>query len=152
MPYLFVKLRKRVAGIWRQGDFIAVNPKTKGLMILGRSDGVLNPSGVRFGSAEIYAVIEAPPAPFDFSKAIADVLCVGQRRPKDIDERVMLFLMMKPGHKLTDEMKRDIKEAIRKALSSRHVPAFIFEVDDIPVSNQGLSFGHEWLMPLDSIP
>lgn len=105
-------------------------------MILGRSDGVLNPSGVRFGSAEIYTVLEAPPAPFDFSKSIADALCVGQRRPNDMDERVMLFLLMKPGYKLTMKIKEEIKEAIRKALSTRHVPAFIFEVDDIPVSGK----------------
>ncbi|EJD05262.1 acetoacetyl-CoA synthetase [Fomitiporia mediterranea MF3/22] len=130
------KLRKAYfdtyPGVWRQGDFLALNPRTKGLMILGRSDGVLNPSGVRFGSAEIYAVLESPPPPYQFSQAIADALCVGQRRDRDKDERVLLFLLMRPGHRLTSELKRDIRESIKKALSARHVPAYIFEVDDIP--------------------
>ncbi|OCB88499.1 acetoacetyl-CoA synthetase [Sanghuangporus baumii] len=118
--------------VWRQGDFIVLNPRTKGLMILGRSDGVLNPSGVRFGSAEIYAVLDSPPPPYDFTQSIADALCVGQRRARDNDERVLLFLLMRPGHRLTSELKKDVREAIRKALSPRHVPAYIFQVDDIP--------------------
>ncbi|KAL5479092.1 hypothetical protein ACEPAI_2380 [Sanghuangporus weigelae] len=130
------KLRKAYfdfySDVWRQGDFIVLNPRTKGLMILGRSDGVLNPSGVRFGSAEIYAVLDSPPPPYDFTQSIADALCVGQRRAHDDDERVLLFLLMRPGHRLTPELKKDIREAIRKALSPRHVPAYIFQVDDIP--------------------
>ncbi|KLO17840.1 acetoacetyl-CoA synthetase [Schizopora paradoxa] len=117
-------------GIWRQGDFIVRNPKTKGLMILGRSDGVLNPSGVRFGSGEIYAVLER-----SFSNIFEDTLCIGQRRPqKDKDERVLLFVKMRNGLKLTNEMKAQVKEAIRTGLSIRHVPAHIFEVADIPVT------------------
>jgi acetoacetyl-CoA synthetase len=127
-------------GIWRQGDFIALNPTTKGLMILGRSDGVLNPSGVRFGSAEIYAVLESPPPPFDFSKQIEDSLCVGQRRPGDSDERVLLFLKMKEGYRLSERLKKDVRDAIQKSLSKRHVPAFIFNVHDIPVSQVSLFF------------
>ncbi|KAJ7761097.1 acetoacetyl-CoA synthetase [Mycena metata] len=118
-------------GIWRQGDFIVVNPRTKGIMILGRSDGVLNPSGVRFGSAEIYTVLE------QFSAALDDSLCVGQRRPQDKDERVLLFLKMRKGYKFNDELVAKIKAAIRKALSARHVPAFIFETTDIPYTVNG---------------
>lgn len=91
------------------------------------SDGVLNPSGVRFGSAEIYTVLE------EFKDELDDTLCVGQRRPEDKDERVLLFLRMRPGVKLDDDLIRRIKEAIRKALSARHVPSYIFEVADIPV-------------------
>ena len=94
---------------------------------------MLNPSGIRFGTAEIYAVIEAPPAPYDFSHAIADSLCIGQRRAHDKDERVLLFLRMYKGHHLTEGLERDIRTAIRKALSPRHVPSYIFEVGDIPV-------------------
>ncbi|THH02274.1 hypothetical protein EW026_g590 [Hermanssonia centrifuga] len=80
-------------GVWRQGDFMVKNPSTKGLIILGRSDGVLNPSGVRFGSAEIYSVLE------QFRDVLDDSF---------------------------------IREAIRKALSARHVPAYIFEIQEIP--------------------
>ncbi|KAJ7141336.1 acetoacetate-CoA ligase [Mycena epipterygia] len=118
-------------GVWRQGDFIVVNPRTKGIMILGRSDGVLNPSGVRFGSAEIYSVLE------QFSSSIRDSLCVGQCRPQDKDERVLLFLKMRPGYKLDDLLIAEIKGAIRKALSARHVPAFVLEIDDIPYTVNG---------------
>ncbi|KAJ7123300.1 acetoacetyl-CoA synthetase [Mycena crocata] len=118
-------------GIWRQGDFIVVNPKTKGIMVLGRSDGVLNPSGVRFGSAEIYGVLE------QFSAAINDSLCVGQRRPQDRDERVLLFLKMREGFKLGDLLVAKIKTAIRNALSPRHVPEFVLPIEDIPYTVNG---------------
>ncbi|OCH93786.1 acetoacetate-CoA ligase [Obba rivulosa] len=113
-------------GIWRQGDFIVKNPKTQGLMILGRSDGVLNPSGVRFGSAEIYTVMD------QFSDVIDDTLCVGQRRPEDRDERVLLFVKMRPGHAFSKALEERMRAAIRQALSSRHVPAYIFEIEEIP--------------------
>ncbi|KAF5355503.1 hypothetical protein D9758_006409 [Tetrapyrgos nigripes] len=119
-------------GIWRQGDFMVVNPSTKGIMILGRSDGVLNPSGVRFGSGEIYTILE------QFSDRIDDSLCIGQRRPNlDKDERVLLFVKMRETYKLDEALKNRIKEAIRKALSARHVPSFIFEVEDIPYTVNG---------------
>ncbi|KAH8093865.1 acetoacetate-CoA ligase [Cristinia sonorae] len=118
-------------GVWRQGDFVAKNPKTQGFIFLGRSDGVLNPSGVRMGSAEIYSVLEA------FSTELEDSLCVGQRRPEDKDERVILFLKMRSGHKFTDELVEHIRKAIREARSPRHVPAFIFPVEDIPYTVNG---------------
>ncbi|KAG7098350.1 hypothetical protein E1B28_000309 [Marasmius oreades] len=118
-------------GIWRQGDFIVINPTTKGVMILGRSDGVLNPSGVRFGSGEIYTVLEA------FSEHIDDSICVGQRRAADKDERVLLFLKMRLGHTFTPGLEREIRNRIRSALSARHVPAHIFQVDDIPYTVNG---------------
>ncbi|TFK26513.1 acetoacetyl-CoA synthetase [Coprinopsis marcescibilis] len=117
--------------IWRQGDFMVVNPQTKGIMILGRSDGVLNPSGVRFGSGEIYSVLET------FSGHIDDSLCVGQRRSHDQDERVILFLKLRPGKQLTPHLISEIRAAIRTGLSARHVPAYIFEVPEIPYTVNG---------------
>jgi acetoacetyl-CoA synthetase len=114
--------------VWTHGDFVMLHPVTKNLIFLGRADGVLNPSGVRFGSAEIYSVLEA-----EFPM-LADSLCVGQRRPQDTDEVVMLFLMMKPGEKFTKKLVNDVKNAIRKELSPRHVPKYVFETPDIPVS------------------
>ncbi len=95
---------------------------------INSSDGVLNPSGVRFGSGEIYTVME------QFSGPVDDSLCIGQRRPQDRDERVLLFIKMRAGHKFTSTLVDDIKAAIRKSLSARHVPSHIFEVSDIPVS------------------
>jgi acetoacetyl-CoA synthetase len=101
---------------------------TGNVYFLGRADGVLNPSGVRFGSAEIYSVIERY-----FVDQVADSLCVGQRRPQDDDESVMLFLLMKPGNKFDKKLVNQIREAIRKDLSKRHVPKYIFETPEIPV-------------------
>jgi acetoacetyl-CoA synthetase len=114
--------------VWTHGDFVMIHPTTKNLLFLGRADGVLNPSGVRFGSAEIYSVLEAG------FPMLADSICVGQRRPQDSDESVLLFLLMKPGEKFTQRLVNDIKAAIRKELSARHVPKHIFETPDIPVS------------------
>ena len=148
-PLVCAEITWELEGVWRQGDFMVVNPRTKGIMILGRrsvneflsnygltdtlsatchiSDGVLNPSGVRFGSGEIYSVLE------QFTALLDDSLCVGQRRPHDKDERVLLFLKMRAGHKFTGTLVDRIRSAIRTRLSARHVPAFIFEIEDIPV-------------------
>ncbi|KAK6366827.1 hypothetical protein LTS17_010378 [Exophiala oligosperma] len=115
---------------WCQGDFVQRNPKTRGYIMLGRSDGVLNPSGVRFGSAEIYDVVEKIPG-------IADALCVGQRRPHDEDESVVLFVKMTRAQELTAELKSTIKAAIRKARTPRHVPKYIFRVPSIPYTMNG---------------
>lgn len=106
------------------------------LLFLYYSDGVLNPSGVRFGSGEIYTVME------QFSTFIDDSLCIGQRRQHDKDERVLLFLKMRSGFKFTLELETAIKKAIRKGLSARHVPAYVFEVSDIPVSISDFFIGH----------
>lgn len=95
---------------------------------VSNSDGVLNPSGVRMGSGEIYNVMEK------FSDVLDDTLCVGQRRPEDKDERVLLFLKMRPEHKFTPTLEKKIRKEIRTSLSARHVPSFIFEIQDIPVS------------------
>src|SRR6266404_8782700 len=126
-------------GMWCHGDFIAMIPHTKGYIILGHrsalpcypscvcsdrhshlctSDGVLNPSGVRFGSGEICGVLERP----EFSTRIDDAICVGQRRPQDKDERVLLFIKMRAGQKLDPQFEEAIRAAIRSALSRRHVP------------------------------
>lgn len=94
------------------------------------SDGVLNPSGVRFGSAEIYNVIRLFPE-------VEDSVCTGQRRSEDRDETVVLFLKLKPGQPRTTDLKTTIKKRIGDNLSKRHVPKYVFYVDDIPYSNVG---------------
>jgi len=116
-------------GIWAHGDFMLVNPKSKGILMLGRSDGTLNPSGVRFGSAEIYNIIE------EF-KEISDSLCVGQRTPDRSEERVILFLKMVEGDVTPDLIKR-LVSTIRMRLSARHVPALILPITDIPYTVNG---------------
>lgn len=114
---------------WTHGDFIMFHPVTKQVYFLGRADGVLNPSGVRFGSSDIYNVIEA-----HFAGEVSDTICVGQRRPNDDDESVMLFVLMKEGHNFTPDLIRRIKQAIRKEHGPRHVPKYVFETPEIPVS------------------
>jgi acetoacetyl-CoA synthetase len=118
--------------VWTHGDFVMIHPVTRQLIFLGRADGVLNPSGVRFGSAEIYGVLE------NRFPQLGDSICVGQRRPQDQDETVMLFCLMKPGEKFTQRLVTDIKSAIRKELSPRHVPKYVFETPEIPVSGSVL--------------
>ncbi|KIW79432.1 acetoacetate-CoA ligase [Fonsecaea pedrosoi CBS 271.37] len=113
-------------GVWRHGDFTRMNPETKGWVILGRSDGVLNPSGVRFGSGEIYSIIDQK-----FRDRVTDSICVGQQRPWDESERVFLFLKAAKGSN-TASLEREIRAQIARDLSRRHVPQFVFWVKDIP--------------------
>ncbi|KAG6335256.1 hypothetical protein ID866_3831 [Astraeus odoratus] len=126
-----------IGGVWRHGDFVVRNPDTGGYVFLGRSDGVLNPSGVRFGSAEIYALLTAEAFP-----EVEDALCVGQRRQGEEDERVLLFLKMRQdasGVKrvLDRGLRERVRKAIREGLSRRHIPAGVFEVEDIPYTVNG---------------
>lgn len=124
---------KEYLDVWAQHDLTVSNPVTKGLQILGRSDTTLNPSGIRFGSSEIYHIIEAPP----FNGLISDSLCVGRRRKGDQDEVVFLFLIPAKGVQIDDNLITSIRSAIRTNLSSRHVPKFIFEVKEIPYTING---------------
>jgi len=127
--------------VWAHGDFCNVHPVTGNITFLGRADGVLNPSGVRFGSAEIYTVIERY-----FADRIQDSLCVGQRRPKDNDESVMLFLLMKPGHIFNSALSNEVKKYIGQDLSKRHVPKYIFETPEIPVGTTLPFFPFHYLL------
>jgi acetoacetyl-CoA synthetase len=119
-------------GVWHHGDFIRIEKGTKGLTMLGRSDGILKPSGVRFGSAEIYNVLLK-----NFSAEVEDAVCVGRRRESDSDETVVLFLKMAAGHSCSDALKASIAAMIRKELSARHVPGIIDECFEIPVTGNG---------------
>lgn len=93
----------------------------------------MNPSGIRFGSGEIYAIAEGPL----FNSEIAETLCVGRRRPQDQDEAVFLFVKMSTGKRFSAQLQRRLRETISTGLSPRHVPRFIFEVDEIPVTING---------------
>lgn len=94
------------------------------------SDGVLNPSGVRFGSSEIYAVVSK------FDDVIADSLCVGQNCA-DQSEQVLLFVEMRAGHSMDNNLINQIKTAIAAALSPRHVPKHVLAVPKIPYNVNG---------------
>ncbi|KPI42018.1 Acetoacetyl-CoA synthetase [Cyphellophora attinorum] len=120
--------------VWTHGDFAYVNPETKGIVITGRSDGVLNPSGIRFGSGDIYAVLER-----HFKGKFLDAICVAQQRhERDQSERVLLFLQL-PGEEMTvrEDLVKGIKDAIATDLSRRHVPNFVFAARRIPYNVNG---------------
>ncbi|OLY82061.1 Acetoacetyl-CoA synthetase [Smittium mucronatum] len=116
-------------GVWCQGDFMKIDPKTNGVLMLGRSDGTLNPNGIRFGSAEIYNIIDR----FD---EIEDSLVIGQL----INENERVILFVKTSNNYSSDMESlslKIKKAIRTELSPRHVPAKIIRVDSIPYTGNG---------------
>ncbi len=109
--------------VWRHGDYVLFHSDTGGVTFYGRSDAVLKPSGVRIGTAEIYAQMERLPE-------IADSLAVGQNY--EGDQRVILFVKLAAGFTLTDELKDKIRKTLRENASPRHVPALILETPDIP--------------------
>jgi len=111
--------------VWRHGDYIVIHSDTGGITFWGRSDAVLKPSGVRIGTAEIYNVIEQLPE-------IADSLVIGQKW--EGDTRILMFVLLKEGYELNDELKVKIRQTLREKTSPRHVPKLIFEApeDGIP--------------------
>ncbi|EFQ25279.1 acetoacetate-CoA ligase [Colletotrichum graminicola] len=120
--------------VWHHGDFVKIpNPATGSLVMLGRSDGVLKPAGVRFGSAEIYNVL----AHF-FASEVEDAVCVGRRRATDVDETVCLFVVSAAGRQFDDELRAKIRSVIKRELSPRHVPGVIEEAGGgIPKTGNG---------------
>jgi acetoacetyl-CoA synthetase len=118
--------------VWHHGDFVRFSAETGGLWMLGRSDGILKPAGVRFGSAEIYNVVLE-----HFAQEVADALCIGRRRETDADETVVLFLKMNEGQELSPDLVNRVKTTIKQGLSARHVPAVIDECPEIPVTTNG---------------
>ncbi|MHB1652877.1 MAG: acetoacetate--CoA ligase [Desulfitobacteriaceae bacterium] len=114
--------------VWRHGDYIEISGDG-GLIVYGRSDTTLNPGGVRIGTAEIYRQMETLPE-------IADSLAVGQQWEGDV--RVILFVkLVDPDAVLTPELVEKIRRMIREHTTSRHVPARIIAVNDIPYTLNG---------------
>ena len=125
--------------VWHHGDFVRLNPQTGGIVMLGRSDGILKPAGVRFGSAEIYNVLL-----HYFGNEVEDSLCVGRRREGiDTDETVVLFVKLADGvskkedESISPDLVARIKGTIRQELSPRHVPGIVDACPDIPVTSNG---------------
>jgi len=110
-------------GVWRHGDYVVFHKDTGGITFYGRSDSVLKPSGVRIGTAEIYNVV-------DKFGEVADSLVIGQNWKGD--QRVLLFVQLRSGFTLTEELKNNIRKALREQASPRHIPAVIAAVPDIP--------------------
>ena len=114
-------------GVWRHGDWARITPHD-GLVILGRSDATLNPGGVRIGTAEIYRQVEQLPE-------VIESLVVGQEW--EADTRVVLFVRLKEGVTLTDDLAARIRSRIRDYASPHHVPKKVIQVRDIPRTISG---------------
>ncbi len=120
----------RFDNVWAHGDYAEtrLHDDHIGLIIHGRSDAVLNPGGVRIGTAEIYRQVET-------LEAIRESIVIGQNWQGDV--RVVLFVVLQPDHALNDELRSTIRKVIRDGASPRHVPAKILEVPAIPRTVSG---------------
>ena len=118
---------ERFLGVWCHGDYVELTERD-GLVIYGRSDAVLNPGGVRIGTAEIYRQAEQ-------IEDVVESLVVGQRWQGDV--RVILFVRLRDGLQLDDPLVAKIKEQIRRNTTPRHVPAKVIQVHDIPRTKSG---------------
>ncbi len=113
--------------IWHHGDYVELT-EHDGIVIHGRSDAVLNPGGVRIGTAEIYRQVEQ-------LEPILESLVIGQDWDNDV--RVVLFVRLRDGLELDDALRTTIKTHIRRHATPRHVPAKIIQVADIPRTKSG---------------
>jgi len=118
---------ERFPGVWTHGDWTVLTHEG-GLIFEGRSDTVLNPGGVRIGTAEIYRQVERLPQ-------VHESVCVGQRWEEDV--RVILFVVLSRGATLDDALRESIRRILRENASPRHVPAKIIRVSDIPRTRSG---------------
>ena len=118
---------EKFPNVWRHGDWCE-ETEHGGFIIYGRSDAVLNPGGVRIGTAEIYRQVES-------LDQIVESLVIGQDWEGDV--RVVLFVKLKDGLTLDESLSSQIKKRIRDNNTPRHVPAKILQVADIPRTKSG---------------
>jgi acetoacetyl-CoA synthetase len=118
---------ERFPGAWHHGDWARLTPRG-GLVIYGRSDAVLNPGGVRIGTAEIYRQVEK-------LAEVVESLAIGQDWGDD--QRIVLFVRLRDGMRLDDALAGRIRQTIRDHTTPRHVPAKILQVQDIPRTLSG---------------
>jgi acetoacetyl-CoA synthetase len=117
----------RFPNVWCHGDYVEITARG-GVVIYGRSDAVLNPGGVRIGTAEIYRQVEQ-------LAEIEESIAVGQDWQDDV--RVVLFVRLRPGLFLDADLEQRIRARVRSHCSPRHVPAKILQVSDIPRTRSG---------------
>ena len=115
-------------GIWRHGDWLRITPRG-GAIIYGRSDATINRHGIRMGTAELYRAIEVLPEVLD--SLVVDLEYLGR------ESYMPLFVVLREGVTLDDALTKKMREAIKAALSARHVPNEIFQVSAIPRTLSG---------------
>jgi acetoacetyl-CoA synthetase len=113
--------------VWTQGDYVELTPQN-GVIVYGRSDAVLNPGGVRIGTAEIYRQVEK-------IDVIVDSIVIGQQWQDDV--RVVLFVVLREGITLDDRLRDTIRQLIKAHASPRHVPEKIIQISDVPRTISG---------------
>ncbi len=118
---------ERFPNTWCHGDYVELT-EHGGIIVYGRSDAVLNPGGVRIGTAEIYRQVER-------LDEVVEALVIGQDWDNDV--RVVLFVRLRDGVQLDDDLVKRIKHQIRTNCTPRHVPAKVVQVDDIPRTKSG---------------
>ena len=117
----------RYPGVWHHGDYVELT-QHDGVIVYGRSDATLNPGGVRIGTSEIYRQVEQ-------IEAVAESIVISQ--DWDGDVRVVLFVKLRDGLTLDDDMAAEIRAHIREGCTPRHVPAKVLQVADIPRTKSG---------------
>ena len=117
----------RFDNVWCHGDYVEITERG-GVVIYGRSDAVLNPGGVRIGTAEIYRQVEQ-------LDEVAEALVIGQQWDGDV--RIVLFVILRGGIELDGSLESKIRSHIRANATPRHVPARIVRVTDIPRTRSG---------------
>jgi acetoacetyl-CoA synthetase len=118
---------EKYPGVWHHGDWCEITAHG-GMIIYGRSDAVLNPGGVRIGTAEIYREVEQ-------LDEVLESLVIGQDWEGDV--RVVLFVKLREGRVLDEDLINRIKKRIRENTTPRHVPAKVLQVADIPRTKSG---------------
>ena len=113
--------------VWCHGDYGELTAQD-GAIIHGRSDAVLNPGGVRIGTAEIYRQVER-------LDQVVESIAIGQEWQDDV--RVVLFVVLREGQVLSDDLTHSIRSTIRQHATPRHVPAKIIQVSEIPRTLSG---------------
>jgi acetoacetyl-CoA synthetase len=118
-------------GVWRHGDWLRLveRPEAIGGIIYGRSDATINRFGIRMGTAELYRAVEAVPEVID--SLVVDLEYLGR------ESYMPLFVVLRPGMGLDDALKGRLNEAVRTALSARHVPSEIVAIPEVPRTLSG---------------
>jgi acetoacetyl-CoA synthetase len=121
-------------GVWRHGDWIRITPRG-GAVIYGRSDSTINRMGVRMGTSEIYRAALAVDEVLD--ALVVDIPRPGSDGDSQAELWMSMFVVLREGVALDDELAAQIKRRIREDCSPRHVPNEIRQIEQVPRTLSG---------------